>query len=138
MKNGSFRTFKSIAICAALVTAGILATYHASEAADDTDSKESEMVATIVTFHVKPGEEEFVEKQMAWFASECIKEEPGTLVYSLIKDEKGLRTMEIYENAAASRAHAQTAHHAANVTALSGKVLSIDLERFDVVNHPTR
>jgi len=138
MKTGNFRTLKSIAICAALVTAGILATYHASVAADDTASKENEMISVMVTFHVAPGEEAFVEKQMAWFASECIKEEPGTLLYTLIKDDKGLRTMEIYENEAAFRAHGASPHHAENVKALTGKVTSIDLDRFEVINHPTR
>lgn len=138
MIKNNLNTIKNLALCASLVAVAILSIDKASEAADEAEVSKSEMLATIVTFHVKPGEEEFVEKQMAWFASECMKSEPGTLVYSLIKDEKGLRTMEIYENADAVRAHAESAHHAENVAALSGKVLSIDLERFTVVNHPTR
>ena len=96
------------------------------------------MIAVMVTLETKPGEEQAVEKQMSWFASECIKKEPGTHLYTLIKDDKGLRTMEIYEDDDAVRAHGQSPHHAENVKALTGKVLGIDIQRFEVLNHPVR
>ena len=61
------------------------------------ESDQGAMVAVMVRLVAEPGEEEMVEKQMAWFSAQCIEKEPGTLLYTIIKDEEGLGTMEIYQ-----------------------------------------
>ena len=45
------------------------------------------MLAVNVRFYVKPGEDDAVEERMKVFASECIDKEPGTHLYTVIKDE---------------------------------------------------
>ena len=68
------------------------------------DVDQSKMIAVMVTLQAKPGDEELVEKQMKWFASECINKEPGTLLYTIIKSEQGVHTMGIYKDEAAFKA----------------------------------
>ena len=69
------------------------------------------MLAVNVRFHVKPCEADAVEERMKVFASECIDNEPGTNLYTVIKDKDGLGTIEIYEDMDAFRAHGVTPHH---------------------------
>lgn len=97
------------------------------------------MIAVQVRLYVKPGDEQAVEERMSFFASECIRSEPGTLLYTVVKNEDGLATMELYEDMDAFKAHAETPHHDDNVRILSDKMAKRpDIEIFEVVNHPTR
>lgn len=97
------------------------------------------MLAVNVRFYVKPGEEDAVEERMKVFASECIDKEPGTHLYTVIKDDNGLGTMEIYEDMDAFLAHGVTPHHDENVRLLSNKMSARpDINVFEVVHHPTR
>jgi len=97
------------------------------------------MIAVMVRLHVKPGEEEAVEERMKVFAVECMKTEPGTHMYTIVKDDDGIGTMELYDNPDALRAHGTTPHHADNVRILSGKMSAPpDIKMLEVVHHPTR
>ena len=97
------------------------------------------MIGLMLKLHVKPGEEQAVEEQMKVFASECMRTEPGTLLYTIVKDKDGsLGTMEIYESPEAIEAHAATPHHADNVRVLTPLVSRGDIDRFEVIHHPTR
>ena len=137
MKATSLGIISCITVLAAVLTVGLVPTPRA--AAEESGIDQSKMIAVMVTLQAKPGEEELVEKQMKWFASECIKNEPGTLLYSIIKSENGdVHTMEIYKDEDAFKAHAATDHHAVNVEKLGDKIAKFDLKRFSVVNHPTR
>ena len=96
------------------------------------------MIGVVVRIQSKPGEEQVVEDQMKAFASECIEKEPGTLLYTIVRDDDGLGTMEIYQDEAAFRAHGATPHHAENVRILSDKVADVSIKASKVLHHPTR
>lgn len=97
------------------------------------------MLAVYLRLHVKDGEEQSVEDQMRKFATEVIRTEPGTYMYTLIKDDDGLGTMELYEDMDALRAHGATTHHDENVRILSGKMSAPPEIKFHrVVHHPTK
>jgi len=97
------------------------------------------MIGLVLKLHVKPGNEQAVEDQMKIFASECMRTETGTLLYTLVKGEDGsLGTMEIYESQEAVAAHAATPHHDDNVRILTPLISGADIDRFEVVHHPTR
>jgi outer membrane protein assembly factor BamB/quinol monooxygenase YgiN/catechol 2,3-dioxygenase-like lactoylglutathione lyase family enzyme/pimeloyl-ACP methyl ester carboxylesterase len=98
----------------------------------------SKMIAVMVRLHVKPGEEQAVEERMKAFASECMTTEPGTRLYTIIKDEDGLGTMELYEDEDAFKAHGATPHHAESVRLLGDKMSAApDIKMFEVVHYPT-
>jgi len=96
------------------------------------------MIGMMVKIHVKPGEEEVVEKQMKKFASTCVSTEPGTLTYSIARDDAGvLCTMEIYESADALKAHGSTPHHDENVALLTPLVANVEMHQFEILHHPS-
>jgi len=140
MKHVCFVTITSIAFCAVTITAAFLSNHQVwgQEDADKVAVASNQMIAVMVKLQAKADEEHTVEKQMKWFATQCIKNEPGTLLYTIIKDDEGVGTMEIYKDEAAFQTHGKTPHHAENVRRLNGKIAKFDIKKFKVVNHPTR
>ncbi len=97
------------------------------------------MIGMMVKIYPKSGEEQPVEGQMKKFASTCVSTEPGTLMYSLTRDQEGTTcTMEVYESADALQAHAATPHHKENVSMLTPLVAKVEMNRFEIFHHPTR
>lgn len=97
------------------------------------------MLAVYLRLHVKDGEEAFVEQQMKWFATEVMRTEPSTYMYTLVQDDEGLGTMELYEDLDALRAHGATPHHEENVKILRSKMAAPPEIKFHrVVHHPTK
>jgi quinol monooxygenase YgiN len=136
--KATLKKILTITACAALLATATLTTYSATQAAHHEEEEKNSMIGVMVTLTAVEGEEEFVAKQMAWFASQCIEKEPGTLLYTIVADEKSVRTFEIYKDQEAFAFHGATAHHEENVQAFAGKIADFGLQRFSVVNHPTR
>lgn len=133
----------SFAFVAVIASVGIFVSTSSNRqtwAAEEAEADFGSMIGAMVALTPAPGEEEMVEAQMKWFASECIAKEPGTLMYTITKDENGvIGTMEVYKDAAAFKFHGDSAHHAVNVEKLGGgKIADFKFTQFTIVNHPTR
>ena len=97
------------------------------------------MIGVYLRLYPKDGEEEAVETQMRKFASEVIRTEPGTQMYTLIRDDDGLGTMELYDDMDALRAHGATPHHDENVRVLGPKMAKApDIKFHRVIHHPQK
>lgn len=93
------------------------------------------MLAVMVRFYAKSGHEEVVEERMKVFADECMKTDPGTSLYTVIKDVDGRRTTELYDNMNALRSHGSTHDHDDNVRILSDKMAAQpEIKMFECVS----
>ena len=70
------------------------------------------MIGITVQLHPKEGHEDLVQDEMRKFASTCVANEIGTLMYTIVKDESGvLGTMELHLDEEALQFHAKTDYH---------------------------
>jgi len=75
---------------------------------------------------------------MRKFASTCVANEIGTLMYTIVKDESGvLGTMELYLDEEALQFHAKTDYHDELGVLLKPYVEKATVKRFHVLHHPT-
>ena len=95
------------------------------------------MIGITVQLHPKEGHEGLVRDEMKKFASTCVANEIGTLMYSIVKDEAGtLGTMELYLDEEALQFHAKTDYHDELGVLLKPYVEKATVKRFHVLHHP--
>ena len=96
------------------------------------------MIGITVQLYPKEGHEDLVQDEMRKFASTCVANEIGTLMYTIVKDEAGvLGTMELYLDEEALQVHAKTDYHDELGILLKPYVEKATVKRFHVLHHPT-
>ena len=96
------------------------------------------MIGITVQLYPKKGHEDLVQAEMKKFASTCVENESGTLMYTIVKDDTGmLGTMELYSDEKALQVHAKTDYHDELGALLKPYVDKASINRFHVLHHPT-